>query len=272
MAKFTSTTDQNAELKLIEIPNNESRRVYLVDVKARVATDIEIISGKSITAKLNSSPFDGPKGIWIIDLKGVEVGKTILQAKFGGKVVATSEVNIFTKTEISLPSAGTVEGMLCRLFIAESINPNDATNYNEANVKQAMTWMRLVLENRLKHKDPGVFYASKPIGQAKHTMFDIVRAKGQFKGFGDYPVLSAKKTENITSAVAFSNNYNHPLRESYARFIENAKAAARSDGLKGVSDPSPKGLYGWRTKGSEEPGGDLVGYKDLAGQTFYTVK
>ena len=82
--------------------------------------------------------------------------------------------------------------MLCRLFIAESINPNDATNYNEANVKQAMTWMRLVLENRLKHKDPGVFYASKPIGQAKHTMFDIVRAKGQFKGFGDYPVLSAK--------------------------------------------------------------------------------
>ena len=27
--------------------------------------------------------------------------------------------------------------MLCRLFIAESINPNDATNYNEANVKQS---------------------------------------------------------------------------------------------------------------------------------------
>ena len=120
MAKFTSTTDQNAELKLIEIPNNESRRVYLVDVKARVATDIEIISGKSITAKLNSSPFDGPKGIWIIDLKGVEVGKTILQAKFGGKVVATSEVNILQNrnfTSIGRDSRGNALSIIyCRKY------------------------------------------------------------------------------------------------------------------------------------------------------------
>jgi len=136
----------------------------------------------------------------------------------------------------------------------------------------SMIWMRQVIENRLKHKTPDIFGARKPAGQEKHTIYDIVKAKNQFHGFEGYPKILAAIKFNITHFVTIANNYNHPKRKLYAGFIENAKMAATENALNGFLDESPKGLYGWRTKGSSAPGGSFKEYKSLAGQTFYTLK
>lgn len=132
--------------------------------------------------------------------------------------------------------------------------------------------MRQVIENRLSHKNPGIFGATKKVGQAKFTITDIVTAKNQFHGFESYPTLDTSITVNLNGFLAIANNYNHAKRETYAKFIENANSAAEKDALKNFKDPCPTGLYGWRTKGSSAPGGSFKKYQDLAGQTFYTLK
>ncbi len=271
MAKFTGTGNHNVTLKEIELPKTESKRLHLVDVKARVATDIKLTFGSNIKASIKRVPFDGSKGIWVVDIKGRNDGKTTLTAQFGNEV-ATVDIKVFTKTMIILPLESTQHGMLTRLFLAESINPGNSLLYNEKESKMSMIWMRQVIENRLKHKTPYIFGAKKPSGQGKYTIYDIVKAKNQFHGFEDYPKTFSVIKVNITGFVTIANDYNHPKRKLYADFIENAKMAASESALNGFFDESLKGLYGWRTKGASAPGGSFKEYKSLAGQTFYTLK
>lgn len=162
--------------------------------------------------------------------------------------------------------------MLSRLLLAESINPGASTLYDEANSKKAMQWMRLVIKNRLEHEDPSRFSAKKQAGKNGYDIFDIVKASGQFHGFENYPSLGADITRNIAAFIAIATNHNHPKQQAYADYISNAISVAHEQGLSGVTDPCPTKLYGWRTKGSSAPGGSFEFYKDLAGQTFYTLK
>jgi len=272
MGKFTTTSNHNTALKKIDLPNSDKKRLHLVDVKARVAADIRLTFDKHINASIKTAPFDGPKGIWVVDIEGKENGNTTLKAQYNGKPAASLEVNVFTKTAITLPHQDTVEGMLTRLFLAESINPGNSTLYDEDKSKKSMIWMRKVIENRLAHKTPGIFGAKKGLGKPQYTIYDIVRAKNQFHGFEDYPQLHASIKVNIAGFLAIANNYNHSKREHYADFIQNAKDAAAKDALRNFIDPTTKGLYGWRTKGSSAPGGSFKKYQDLGGQTFYTLK
>ncbi len=272
MAKFTSTGDHSVALKEVDLPDTESKRLHLVDMKVRTATDIKLVFDSNIKASIKSSPFDGPKGIWIVDIKGVANGKTTLKAQFDDKTVASVDIEVFTKVMITLPLEKTEQGMLTRLFLAESINPGNNVLYNEKESKTGMIWMRQVIENRLKHKTPNIFGATKPTRQAKYTINDIVKAKNQFHGFENYPNTLTQIKININGFIAIANNYNHSKRKLYVNFIENARIAASRNALRGFTDPSSKGLYGWRTKGASAPGGNFKQYKDLAGQTFYTLK
>jgi len=108
--------------------------------------------------------------------------------------------------------------------------------------------MRQVIYNRLNYKDPGIFDATKTVGQSKFTITDIVRAKKQFHGFENYPTLSAEKNVNLNGFLSIANNYNHEKCEAYAQFIKNANRAAEKCALKNFKDPSSTGLYGWRKK------------------------
>lgn len=272
MAIFTSTTDHGKALKEIKIPKKGTKRLHLVGVKARVSSDITLKSkSKSISFVLKKSPFDGPKGIWVVDISASAVGKATLEAEFKGEVVASLSVVVFEKVLVELPDQSTILGMLTRLFLAESIGPG-RPEYNAEESKKAMKWMRLVINNRLKHKTPEIFGVKKKQGKTPYTVYDIIRAPGQFHGFEAYPSIIEDIKLNLTGIVAIANNYNHPAREKYAGFIANAKAAASDNALTGVIDPSKKGLYGWRTKDSKHPGGSFVVFKHLAGQTFYTLK
>ena len=272
MGQFTSIIDHNTALKNVEIPRSDKKRVHLVGVKARTSADIKLTHGKNIEVAIKSSPFNGPKGIWVIDIKGIENGGAILKAELDSKPVASLDIKIFTKINISLGLENNEQGMLTRLFLAESINPGNGLVYDEGQSKTSMLWMRKVIENRLAHKTPNIFGAVKPIGQSKYTIYDIVKAKNQFHGFEKYPEINSSIKLNLTSFLAIANNYNHVKRELYANFIANAKSAASKNALRDFIDTSPKGLYGWRTKGSSAPGGDFKKYKDFAGQTFYTLK
>lgn len=272
MAKFTSTKKHSDSLTEIELPSTSTTRIHLVGVKARVVADIKLIFESNIDATIKSSPFDGPKGIWVVDIKGKSNGETKLKAEFKGEVVASVVVKTFTKIIISLPLDNTEEGMLTRLFLAESINPGNGVLYNEEESRRSMIWMRQVIQNRLTYKTPSTFGVKGITGQLKYSVTDVVKAKNQFHGFEEYPKIKSSIKVNLNGFVAIANNYNHPKRQQYVKYIENAKSAASKDALKNFSDPSSKGIYGWRTKGSSSPGGNFKKYQDLAGQTFYTIK
>ena len=273
MGKFTEVNKHLTELKEITIPKGDTKRLHLVDVKARVSSDIAFkFNKKLLSVKIGARPFNGPKGIWSVDLKALGVGKVELSAIFKTKAVASTKVSLITKPVVKLATKDTDEGLLTRLFLAESVTPGQVGKYKADESKKSMLWMRQVIENRLNHKTPRIFGAKLAAGSSKYVLTDIIKAQGQFHGFENYPTIDKKIDSNITLYIAYATNYNHPKREQYLEFINNAKAAAAKNALSGFKDPLPKGLYGWRTKGSTSPGGDFVKYKDFAGQTFYTLK
>lgn len=273
MGYFAKTGQPDSPLTTLSIPKGGSKRLRLVGVKARVASDIKLkIDGKFAAAEIHKSPFNGPQGIWTVTVEALALGNSTLTAIYNGKEAARLDLKIFTKVEIVLPPPDSEKGLLTRLLLAESVNPGNNATYDEKESLKAMRWMRLVIKNRLHHSDPSIFGAKKQQGASNYTVFDIVRAKGQFHGFEDYPKLNQNIIVNLSGFLSIANNYNHPMRERYENFIENAMKVASDQGLAGVTDPSKKGLYGWRTKGSSEPGGQFTQFQDLAGQTFYTLK
>lgn len=271
MGKFTNTTNHNVTLQSLEIPKNGTLRVHLVDVKARVSTDITLVKSDKVTATIKSSPFDGPNGIWVVDIKAVGIGKTTLEAKFNNTSAAKVDIKTFNKIMIQLPRENTEEGMLTRLFLAESVNPSKP-EYNAEQSKKSMLWMRKVIDNRLTHKTPNIFGAKKRLGKTSYDVYDIIMADNQFHGFDKYPTIIQNIKFNISTFLTISNDYTHSKRELYAEYIKNATAAAAKDALKNVIDPSQNGLYGWKTKGANSPGGNFKEFQHFAGQTFYTLR
>lgn len=270
MGFFANTADAKTKLVTVQIPKGDKKRIYLIDVKARKSAEISLKSGNEIQASLKAAPFDGPKGIWVVEMTGTNIGQTTLEATFNKSLVASVTIEVFNKVLVALPQQATVEGALARLFLAESINPSDKS-YSAEESKKSMIWMRKVIENRLASKKPSIFGINATQGKAP-TIFDVIRARNQFHGFEAYPDINERIKVNLNNFIAIANEYNHPHREKYSAFIQNAIDAASQDALKGFLDPSPKGLYGWRTKDSSPPGGDFKAYANLAGQTFYTLK
>jgi hypothetical protein len=264
MAKFTLVDDKTevatATMRLDKA--HDSKRLHLHDVGSdKKLLQIDSTNGKIATATLVAL-YNGPKGIWTIDILAKDKGNAEIQAKLKGAVVAKVGVTVIDKLE--LPAASSEEGMLIRLLLAENRTPSEH-GYNAAKVKTSMQWMRIVLVNRLKNK-PEQFGAPN----AK-TIEDIVKAKGQFEGFEQYPKLTASKSARINQIVKIANDDNDARQEAYAGLLQVAIEVAKSKTL--IPDPCPTGLYGWRTAGSGSPGGRFVKHGDtLSGNEFYTLK
>lgn len=269
MGFFSNTRDHNSAIKDVDLPIGESKRMHLNGFQVRVASDLSISSDANIHAEILDRPYDGPKGIWVISIKAISngEGKLTVTSSKGDEAVLT--VQSFKKNPIGLPPLNSDQGIMARLFLAESISPIKIS-YKESESKKGMLWMRQVIENRLHHKTPNIFMA-KPSSGNRYTVLDIVTAKGQFHGFENYPDIIPQIRGHIQNYVAIANNYNHPQRKKYAEFIENAILAASPNALEG-RDLVAKDLYGWRTKDSTHPGGSFLKYKDFAGQTFYILK
>lgn len=238
------------------------KRLYMADAKVNRNNDIALISSNALvaTAKVSKNPFNGPKGIWTVDLTPKTKGKAEIKAQVKG---STTTLKLFIVEGLELPPASGNEGLLVRLFLAESRSPDEA-NYNVENNKKGMEWMEVVLHNRLKN-NPRQFGAAN----AKFIT-DIVKAKRQFKGFENYPNIDAGVLSRINKIIEFANSNNDRRQSKYKSFVENAFAVAKP---KLIKDLSPNGLYGWRTVGSGPPGDRFVAFGSaLSGNQFYSLK
>ena len=179
---------------------------------------------------------------------------------------------------IHLPPITTVEGVVTRLLIAESRNP-DFSQYDEAQVKRGMEAMKAVLHNRL-HNHPKQFGAPNAV-----NYIDIITAPGQFHGFskdalGD--VVISPDVQQRINAVLKKANTGAPRR--FVHFVENAINVAHgciNDPFAGVTNIGSVqvtgGGFGWRSAHSSDPGGRLIPIPVqmggvIQGNKFYALK
>jgi hypothetical protein len=196
-------------------------------------------------------------------LDAISVGNAKLQASDpASKKALAGPVDVVVEARLTLPDAQTAAGLFVRLFIAELPSP-DQTKFSEDEAKTAMTWMRVVVENRLAR--PSVRWASA----GAKNLTDVIRAKNQFEGFSHYPSLAANILKNVTDAFRIANDGNDPRRPSFKMFVNAALTIAS---LPKVTDPCPTGLFWWRTSGSGSPSSDTQPYQTKLGNTFYTPK
>jgi len=260
MASFT-LTDDKTDVSKTTMHAGGTKRLHL----AGVGGDRKVLSVDStntaVVAQTLLALFNGPKGIWTVDLQARSTGGAEIQAKLKGTVAAKFAITVVEK--LALPAESTEEGMLARLFLAEAHGPGQS-GYDAAESKTAMQWMRVVLANRLNNS-PERFNA-----KGAKTLLDIVKAPKQFEGFHDYPKLGKDQSTRIEDVVSIANSDSDPRQEKYATFLQNALDVAASKTL--IADPCPTGLYGWRTAGSAAPGGDFVKFGDpLSGNQFYSL-
>lgn len=168
---------------------------------------------------------------------------------------------------VTLPEKATEEGAVARLLLAEARDPSSAY-YAADDTLKSMQWMKLILQNRLQH-DPAQFMAR----HAK-SLIDIIKAPGQFAGFQHYPAYSSDLQHRLQSFVDIANSTSDHRALTYTTFARNALSVAKAPA---VTDPSvadtagSSGLIAWRTAGSGSPGPRFVKYKDLAGNSFYSL-
>ena len=269
MGRFTTISDDTTQLSDVKLANATKKRLRLADVKARVAEDISVKSSKTaiVTVKLFSRPHDGPKGVWTVELEAKAVGTAAVTAEHKDSQVASVNVEVFKPVTITLDGKNTEAGMLQRLLLSESIAPG-SSGYKAADVKTAMEWMIVVVENRARHPNPGRFMA-RDADKDGWDKKDIIRAKGQFHGFENYPTLAEDVRKRIENILKIGNDYEDSRHDAFAAHLNRAIEVSKA---KLVKDPSGDGLFGWRTQGRGSPGSNFVKFKDLAGQTFYTLK
>ena len=161
---------------------------------------------------------------------------------------------------IVLPEKNETFGCETRLLLAECRGPANPS-YTLADAKLAMQYMDRVLYNRLA--DP------KPYGAAgAKTIADVVRAKGQFAGFQNYPAYDASIVNRIQAALNIANSKKDPRQAAYAAFITTAIEVSKAES---IIEPSPGKLTGWRTAGASAPGGSFKFFKTLFGNDYYYV-
>jgi hypothetical protein len=235
----------------------KAKRIYLSDAGGK--RDKIVISSnnsKSVTASISSHPYNGPKGMWTVDLRIGVAGKAVVTATHEHESI---QLNVLVGARLELPTREPYL-MLTDLFLSENPTPEDP-GYNAVEVEISMKWMWVVLQNR--RKDPVRF------GAANGALESIVKADGQVKGFENYPVIAKKQKSRLETIIDRANDDEHPQQAAYERLLETATMVAN---FTLMEDPCPTGLYGWRTIGSKSPGGDFVEWKQKAGNQFYTLK
>ncbi|WOI44821.1 hypothetical protein [Acidovorax sp. BLS4] len=178
-------------------------------------------------------------------------------------------VTVNIKKAVVLPDAASDAGLLMRLFLAEAPAPQRWKVLGVKDVAQAQQGMRLmrrVIVNRLNSGNTKEFGAANA-----GSLADIVRGSDggqvQFRGFDHYPQLDAEKRSQIDDVMALVNDAtNTQWHASYAAFYEAAFAAA-TESL--PPDPSPTGLYGWRTDKRGAPSVEFKPFTSSGGNTFF---
>lgn len=161
---------------------------------------------------------------------------------------------------VTLPPKNETAGCEVRLLLAECRSPS----YNSwvlADATTCMQWMDKVLWNRLT--SPAKFGA-----KGAKILADVVRAKGQFAGFENYPDYDQGIATRIQAMLDIANNPKDKRRQSFIDHIDAANTVAKAAS---ITEPSPGILASWRTAGSSAPGGSFKFWKTFFGNDFYYI-
>ena len=158
---------------------------------------------------------------------------------------------------IELPNRMDDHGIEARVLLAECRVPSEP-GYKLGDATLCMQLMDVVLWKRVN--DP------KPFLAKAGTLLAVVKARGQFAGFEDYPHYGHAIIHRIQMMLDLANNAKDPRNESYVKHVNAAIQVAQSDSF---TDPCPT-LAGWRTSGRGTPGGEFTLYKTVLGIDFYS--
>jgi len=254
--KFTETDGKTVVTKLT-LHAHRHRRLHLAGVGA-VRKDVTVTSSdKNVIEATHLSLFDGPHGIFTVDFAVGTPGQATVEATHGSDTV-TLPVTVVAR--IALPGAATETGALVRLLLAESASP---LAYTAADIKLAMQYMRVVLQNRTKN--PAHYGGTA----GQNRVVDIIKASNpvQFAGFQNYPHLGRDQQSVIDADVRIANDDDDARQSKYADHIKMAEEVATQPVMK---DPCSSGLTGWYTHGMGNPGSGFKFWKLVAGTDFYT--
>jgi hypothetical protein len=176
---------------------------------------------------------------------------------------STGILAVTIEPKIDLPAAGTEAGIVTRMFLAEAVAPG-SPNFVAAESKEAMQWMRHVMLNRIK-LGAQYFGASKDAT----TLTAMITGANQVEGFQHYPNIARGQAAVIDGVVRLANTSGHKDVLLYRQFIRDAINIA--SGADPGKDPSPTGLFSWRTAKAASPGSNFVKYRTHGGQDFYTL-
>jgi hypothetical protein len=159
---------------------------------------------------------------------------------------------------IQLPNRDTDAGLEARVLLAECRGPA-FSSFNLADATQCMQLMDRVLWNRVANPVP---FGAK----AGSGLPGVVKARGQFAGFANYPNYDASIKARIQDAINIANNSKDSRSSDYAGFVNSAINVANSPT---ISDPSAGKLVAWRTAGASSPGSGFSKHATVAGVDFY---
>jgi hypothetical protein len=277
MGKFT-LIDDKTEVSSITMHAGDAKtqgaqghkRLHLAGVAEQDGrSSLIITSSDEATASgtVHHIPYDAAKGIWSVDIDAKKKGKATLQAKVKG--VSVAELAVTVEDKLQLPAATTEEGLLVRLFLAETASPDSWAGWTVADARKSMQWMRLVLKNRLEN-NPKQFMA-----KGAKTLQDIVTAKDggvvQYEGFSKYPAINSKINLRIEEDFQIANDDSDKRQQDYAAFIRAALEVASDKSV--IQDPSGADhfLSGWMTV-HHSPGDDSVPFQALMDNQFFMMK
>ncbi len=251
--------------------NGESKHLHLSGVAendfgnlvVEPVDKLVVTASKPVKVAMAKQATD-PNSVFGFNVKPHKVGTTDLKAKVKGAVVATLTVGVLPALE--LPSQDTEEGMMARLFLAETASP-EFQNWSVDDAKKSMQWMRLVLKNRLDN-DPAQFNAPG----AKNRQ-DIVRGRNQFEGFENYPAITAHVKRHIKEALDVANDDNNLAKQAQdIAFVYAALAVANAKTE--ILDPCPTGFFlsGWMTAGSGGTGDNQKKFQVLMDNQFFMLE
>ncbi|MGX1785230.1 hypothetical protein ACWIGM_00750 [Bosea sp. NPDC055332] len=122
--------------------------------------------------------------------------------------------------------------------------------------------MDRVLYNRLGN-NPAQFGAP-----GAKNIIDIIKAKGQFAGFENYPQYDDGIKTRIQKMLNIANDAKDSRAAEFKEFVEAAIEVAETAT---VAEPSTGILAGWRTGGSSSPGGRFTKHATVGGIDFYFI-
>lgn len=158
---------------------------------------------------------------------------------------------------ITLPAKTTDEGTETRVLLAECRGPSYGS-YSLSVATTCMQLMDLVLWHRVANP--------RPFGARGHSLQAVIKARGQFAGFENYPNYDSAIVARIQAMINIANNSRDARSQDFADFINAAIGVSNAPT---IPDPSAGTLVSWRTAGSSSPGSGFTLYNTVLGIDFY---